>query len=65
MQNEMLEAVREFVGEIDANDILTELQHFGGNTNLIDFTTDYHIALSFSLRWSNLKREDESFPTRN
>ena len=27
---------------------LTELQHFGGYTNLIDFTTDSHIALFFA-----------------
>ena len=26
-------------------EILTELQHYGGTTNLIDFTTDYLIAL--------------------
>ena len=29
-------------------DILTLLQHFGGATNLIDFTTDYRIALFFA-----------------
>ena len=28
--------------------ILTEIQHYGGNTNLIDFTTDYFIALFFA-----------------
>lgn len=28
--------------------MLTELQHFGGKTNLIDFTTDYLIALFFA-----------------
>ena len=27
--------------------ILTEIQHYGGKTNLIDFTTDYYIALFF------------------
>ena len=27
---------------------LTELQHYGGKTNLIDFTTDYLIALFFA-----------------
>ena len=27
---------------------LTELQHYGGHTNLIDFTTDNHIALFFA-----------------
>ena len=29
-------------------EILTEIQHYGGNTNLIDFTTDYFIALFFA-----------------
>ena len=29
-------------------EILTELQHYGGHTNLIDFTTDNHIALFFA-----------------
>ncbi len=29
-------------------EILAELQHLGGETNLIDFTTDYHVALFFA-----------------
>lgn len=29
-------------------ELLTELQHYGGKTNLIDFTTDYIIALFFA-----------------
>lgn len=29
-------------------EILTEIQHYGGKTNLIDFTTDYSIALFFA-----------------
>ena len=35
---------------IDIEDLecLTELQHYGGKTNLIDFTTDYLIALFFA-----------------
>ena len=28
--------------------ILTEIQHYGGKTNLIDFTTNYYIALFFA-----------------
>ena len=37
-------------GPIDTEDLerLTELQHYGGKTNLIDFTTDYLIALFFA-----------------
>ena len=32
----------------DELEILTELQHYGGKTNLIDFTTDYLIAIFFA-----------------
>ena len=48
VQKAMLEVAKEFVGEIDENDLLAELQHFECSTNLIDFTTDYHIALFFA-----------------
>lgn len=47
-QKEMLEQVKEFTAFTDDIDILTELQHYGGKTNLIDFTTDYLIALFFA-----------------
>ena len=37
------------VSDITTNfEILTELQHYGGKTNLIDFTTDYFIAIFFA-----------------
>ena len=41
------------VGEEDADDpinfkLLTGIQHYGGDTNLIDFTIDYFIALFFA-----------------
>lgn len=32
----------------DPIEILTQLQHYGGTTNLIDFTTDYLIAIFFA-----------------
>ena len=38
---ELTEEARDF-------EILTEIQHYGGKTNLIDFTTDYFIALFFA-----------------
>ena len=38
---ELIEEARDF-------EILTEIQHYGGKTNLIDFTTDYFIALFFA-----------------
>ena len=34
--------------ETEETEILTELQHYGGKTNLIDFTTDYLIAIFFA-----------------
>ena len=45
---EILKAAREFAGQIDEEDLLTQLQHFGSVTNLIDFTSDYLIALFFA-----------------
>ena len=38
---ELTEEARDF-------EILTEIQHYGGKTNFIDFTTDYFIALFFA-----------------
>ena len=48
IQKEMLEVSKNYTHEKDEFEILTELQHFGGYTNLIDFTTDSHIALFFA-----------------
>ena len=48
IQNKMLERSKDYTHEKDEFEILTELQHFGGYTNLIDFTTDSHIALFFA-----------------
>ena len=38
----------EFTQDAIDFEILTEIQHYGGKTNLIDFTTDYLIALFFA-----------------
>ena len=38
----------EDTAEVIDFEILTEIQHYGGKTNLIDFTTDYCIALFFA-----------------
>lgn len=43
----LLEAIR-FTAERHEFEILTELQHYGGKTNLIDFTADCFIALFFA-----------------
>ena len=48
IQRKMLEVSKNYTHEKDEFEILTELQHFGGYTNLIDFTTDSHIALFFA-----------------
>ena len=45
----------------DTNDpfeILTQLQHYGGKTNLIDFTTDYLVALFFACDSSDSLKKD-------
>ena len=53
VQKEELEAAKRYTKKTEEFEILTEIQHFGGKTNLIDFTTDYCIALFFA---------SESFP---
>ena len=60
-QGNILEEAKAYIGrtdDIDRTDdieILTELQHFGGKTNLIDFTEDYLIALFFACDGSHDK----------
>lgn len=48
LQNGILDRARRYTSEIDDFEILSQLQHQGGKTNLIDFTTDYMIALFFA-----------------
>ena len=47
-QDEMLEEVKGYAEESSDVDLLTRLQHYGGKTNLIDFTTDCLVALFFA-----------------
>ncbi len=47
-QKEELKNAKKYTKETGEFEILTEIQHFGGKTNLIDFTTDYRIALFFT-----------------
>ncbi|MCY3723076.1 MAG: FRG domain-containing protein, partial [Candidatus Poribacteria bacterium] len=54
-QAAILDEVKEYTSESDPIKILTELQHFGGKTNLIDFTKDYLIALFFACDGSHEK----------
>ena len=77
-QETILEEAKAYIGttdDIDETDdigILTELQHFGGKTNLIDFTEDYLIALFFACDGSHdeegrvilLKRESDDYAIR-
>ena len=48
IQAEIVDAAKAFTVSSDDFDILTKIQHYGGKTNLIDFTTDYNIALFFA-----------------
>ena len=54
VENEILKEAKRFVYDNDELEILTQLQHYGGATNLIDFTTDYLIALFFACDGSDL-----------
>ena len=47
-QSALLYEASKFTHETDEIEILTQLQHYGGQTNLIDFTTDCLIALFFA-----------------
>ena len=57
VQEEILEEAKNHIRERAKDDfeILTELQHFGNPTNLLDFTTDYRIALFFACDGSHDK----------
>ena len=55
IQTEMLSAVQNYANETTGEgefEIMGELQHYGGKTNLIDFTTDYLRALFFACNGS-------------
>ena len=48
VEDEMLADARRYTTLEGDEEILTEIQHFGGKTNLVDFTEDYLIALFFA-----------------
>lgn len=48
VQSEVLTEATRYVGDLLPEDLLSQLQHYGHPTNLIDFTTDYLIALYFA-----------------
>lgn len=48
VEQETVETARQYATSGDDDDILAEIQHLGGATNLIDFTDDYLMALFFA-----------------
>lgn len=48
VEREAVETARQYTTSGDDDDVLTEIQHLGGATNLIDFTDDYLVALFFA-----------------
>lgn len=48
VQEEILADAMRYTGESSPEDVLSQLQHYGHPTNLIDFSTDYLIALFFA-----------------
>ena len=48
VEQEMVEAAKQYTTFTDDDEILAEIQHFGGRTNLIDFTEDCLVALFFA-----------------
>lgn len=48
VQDDILENARKHVKVYNRNELLEQLQHYGGKTNQIDFTTDYLVALFFA-----------------
>ena len=48
IEEPILELAKNYIPEQEEIEIWAELQHYGGHTNLIDFTTDSHIALFFA-----------------
>ena len=48
VQEEMLGTARGFTADTDQHEILAMLRHNGGVVNVVDFTTDYNVALFFA-----------------
>ena len=47
-QEEVLSDAKKYTGQTDQFEILAYIQHYGGKTNLIDFTTNSNVALFFA-----------------
>ena len=48
IQAEIVEAAKAYTDKTDDFEILTDIQHYGGKTNQIDFATHYDVALFFA-----------------
>lgn len=48
VQKAELEDAKGYIKKTDEFEILTAIQHFGGKTNLLDFTSDFRVALFFA-----------------
>ena len=49
VQTRMLDDAKKYLRRTGGNsELLVEMQHYGGKTNLIDFTTNYFVALFFA-----------------
>ena len=49
VQKRMLEEAKKYLRRTSSDcELLVEMQHYGGKTNLIDFTTNYFVALFFA-----------------
>ena len=49
VQKRMLEEAKKYLRRTSSDcELLVEMQHYGGKTNLIDFTTDHFVALFFA-----------------
>lgn len=58
LQKETLNDLRTYLPAYNQKEdfeFLTELQHYGVETNLVDFTSDYHIAVFFACNGSHDK----------
>ena len=53
VQKEMLDEAKKYLRRTSSDcELLVEMQHYGGKTNLIDFTTDCFVALFFACEQS-------------
>ena len=48
LEDQIVNEAKSYTTLNERNEILTELQHFGHFTNLIDFTSDYNVSLFFA-----------------